>query len=356
VGTYKELEQELKEKLAQEHSKLVETAKEILRNQQILEKLHRAPFFLQEICKATNLSEFLAKTVDIMCHKEGLGYARVAVLLIEGDDLRLAYSNQDFALRHFSMKKQHKFAQVARGETRIISEATGECVLPIISPMQIEGVLQILFEETERILLIENETIKKAHLDLLEWIARSLGICFMHFRRTEKESYYAAQDELTETYHLSYLLHTMMEYMKSSLHFSLILLKSEQEGNTSLEEKNGALNKLAKILKEHAPKDSLLARIGIDELGMIAFQSALADPIHWARQLKNHCKKNNPTLHFSIGIANFTGEEKQKPLLWKAAIACIKKAEGSSGIRIFYWDEKEDKIKEAMDRVATRLV
>ena len=164
IGSRKELERQLRQKLSRERQKVIDTAKSLLQGNHLMEKIHSLPVFFKELWESNTLSDLAKKTVSILCHPSRFNYACVSFFLIDGNMLKLEYSNRECALKRFNLQKQHRFAQVARNEKNIMSDAKGEYVLPIISNHGVEGVIQIIFQETERVLFEQSQSLKKKHM------------------------------------------------------------------------------------------------------------------------------------------------------------------------------------------------
>ena len=255
ITIYKDMEHELKEKIAQEHRVSIETAKGILRMSHFLEKIHRLPAVLTELSDTHSSQELFQKMAHLL--ETSLHYATIAIFVVEGEFLNLAYSTKEIALHRFHMKKQHRFAQVARGEKKILAEDASEFILPIFSPSGIEGVLQVSFEETERALIAENEALKKAHGDLLDTLCHFLGLFLVSLRFQKETKFLETCDPVTGISNRQGFL----QKMSAAPPFHLLLFRMDLADSAPFEEMSGYAEKLSQFLLRSCPSKAFLGRM-----------------------------------------------------------------------------------------------
>ena len=355
IGLHKELAEQLREKITQEHEKTMETAKRILRMKKLLVKLNRLPLFFQELWECDSATVAIEKAVNLLAHEKWLRYSSVAIFRVDGDYLHLAYANKEQALRRFNLKKQHKFAQVARGEKKIIAIETGEYTLPIVSPERTEGVCQIFLEETERILLAGNEYLRQAYWDLLQSFGQFFGLLLAYFRRQCQLEHYRWQEPTMTVYNFTYLWKKLAEYLAAQSSCALILLRFHQLEIDSIALVEEYLQKWALLLQQYSPKNSLVAASGLYEFAILTEETSGDRLIEWARDLKKLLTKNAPSAAVSAGMAIHASEDNGQRPVWERALLCLNNAMEQQGITIYYWDSENSRGKEITDRIRTKL-
>jgi len=81
IGVYKEIEHDLREKIALHQQKRLANVQNIFTHQEFFERLRRMPAFCRELVQYKTLSEISAKAVEWLCSDYGLYYAAAAIFL-----------------------------------------------------------------------------------------------------------------------------------------------------------------------------------------------------------------------------------------------------------------------------------
>lgn len=347
IGSQKELERELRRKIAQEQEKVVETARGILRVEQLLGKLRFFPAFFQELSRCASPAEFLEKAVVLMCHRNGFNYASAAVFLIEGEYLKLAFSNREHALRKFHLKKQHKFARVARSEIKIGPDERGEYVVPLTFRDKISGILHAVLEESE--LVVADESLKQAYRDLLESIAGYLGMMLKYLQIGEQPP----EDSITGAYNRAGFVHALEDLSRRERPPVLVLIEHDQPQLTFSPEGNERLRDSAREITHYLPENAVLGRLGDDRFGIITCHDSLSEAAAWTDQVhRKLCQKwKDSPPRLAAGLAML--EKRDIPSLWERVFLCLKAAKASGCESIFYWQKAPCAFKR---RGASKLV
>lgn len=317
-------------------------ASSILQIKQLLEKLHRLPVLFRELWKCDTKDELLKKTVELLAHSGGMKYEMVSLFLLEGEYLQLAFSNTSCSLKQFNIKKQHRFALVARGENKIISDEAGEYVLPILSPEKIEGIIQVRFEKSEKELIKKNEYIKIAHLNLLETFCEFLGFFLYHLVIRNQKQQTEKIDRDTGVYNQNYFQLKVDECTQKNIPFFVITLSTLKHFEKELLE----------IIEQCKPKDTFLGKTGERNLSVF-YKGNNAELVKkWARKLKDQLDKSLIRFKYICSIIKM----KKGRDFFKLHESCLETAKGKFDNELFYWDFRKKKaIKISTKRVRTKL-
>ena len=340
IGVRKDKERDLQDKISQERQKVGDAAKNILRTQNLLEKLHTLPVFWRELWKSQQVAELLEKAVHLLCHRSGLNYFEVAIFLKKGDYLELGYANRECVLRRFHLNKQHKFAQVARNEKKVAWDDTGEFILPMCSPQGIEGILQATLEETERVLVMENDALKQAHGDLLETICEFLGLMLSNFRCLQERELHQEQDPVSGFYQRRYFLQKLQEQLDAKNSFALALLEIDNIELMPFEQESIKIKHLSAVIKERTSANAIIGRIAHNQFVALIPRFSLAEVTNWVEQIS----------HYGIDLSNFhgtslaagmlvhAGEPCELSTLWSHILACVQQGAKQESDKVCYWN------------------
>ena len=356
ISAHKEFEQQLREKIARERQKVAQTAKGVIRNQKLLEKLHRGPAVFRELWKCKDEETLMQKAVNVMVLKQGLGYDSVTVLLREGQFLQVKASNRSHALQRFHIEKQHKFAQVYRGEKEILSENTGEYTLPIVSPEGIEGVMQVIFMETERLLLEDNNPVRQAHWDFLQGVAQLLGLLLFYLRA-------GISKPVAFHENLKLCANELNKKIEEQEEVILIVLELDNFFELVLDlavDSSLIIKTAGEMIETYKPTGSSLTQIGDARFLLIVTDSFQKFINSEAEQFKRKLRQTPLTVEdqtvkptFSFGISgNDSKSEKDGVTILKEALQCLRASQSKGGNTIHIWNEKVEEIRK---RVTTRL-
>ncbi|BBM82366.1 PAS domain S-box protein [Candidatus Uabimicrobium amorphum] len=350
ISCFKESDRNLQSKIQEEQEKTLKTVKGIIRNRLLLEKIHVAPVLLREICKCKDVDTLAQKTVKLMCHGSGLQYASVNILLAEGEFLQVKHSNTSQPLQKFHLQKQHKFAQVFRGETKISSEETGEITVAIPSPVDSLGVLQIFLSEKERSLIETNSNLLQSHLDLVECLAQFIGLILHNLQRSSQISLQSHHGIVLLQKELATKISAEEDFCIMQIHWSSFdedLLNYLQD----MEELHGELSKNILSFK---PTGSILFNVGQKDFFLIVpsklirSESAEAENIYRKLTQESYVVNEN-TIQPKIAVAARTIDEEVEPRdILISLLHCIDESKKKSSV--FIWDGKVKPVRQRVKR------
>ena len=352
VTSHKEQAQEFKEKAAIEHEKAFKTAQKLLGMEQIIEKLNHFPSLNKDISNFKSIQHFINEVTIFITSQTKLNYNFVAFFLIEDNYLKLVSTNKECALHQFDLQKNHRFAQVARGEKKIIAGSKGEYVVPIKSGGQKKGVMQVFLEEEDYIVIVENTYLQGVHWNLLESVANHVGFIIDYFELLEDKKYYKEHNSLTGTYNYNYLTNMLEGYVKNEKSFTMFLFKINHLNLFDINSKK-KLMQLINILEENKPKASALTAISNEQLALIIPEEELENHLAWGRDINIKLKDQIDQLAVFIGTCKYSGNDIKE--FWNNIYSCISKSIKNNSNNLFYWDNESCEIKELEKHIGTKL-
>ncbi|WP_372369584.1 PAS domain-containing protein [Candidatus Uabimicrobium sp. HlEnr_7] len=352
ISCFKESDRNLRNKIQEEHEKTVKTVKGIIRNRLFLEKIHVAPVFLREIRKCKETDTLVQKVVHLMCHSSGLQYASANILLIEGDFLQVKYSNTSQPLQRFHLQKQHKLAQVFRGEKKIFIEDTGEITVAIPSENENQGVLQIFLNEKERSLIEANKNLIQSHADLVECLAQYIGLLLYNMQSNSQIN--------VQSHHGIKLLHKEIQAkMSTEQDFCIMQIHWRSFDNDLLEyleHIESIHNILTKNILSFKPTGSTLFYVGQQDFfllvstKLISSESAEAEKIYRKLTQESYTIQNdNVSPKIAIAVRKVQIKKKPSPrAILISLLKCIKKAKENNNV--FIWDGEVKPVRQRVKR------
>ncbi len=358
IEAQREFEQELRDKLEEEKRKAGETVKGIIQTKQLLEKLYRAPNVLRELWSCQKEQNLLDKMVAMMCHEKGLNYANATILLKEGDYLVVRAAHKKQALHRFNLSKDHKFAQVFRGEKKIVSESTGEYSLPILSPAGGEGIIQVILNEKERNLISESDALKTAHRNLIQLVSQSLGYSLFSIRNS-------LSSKSTFQHNMVSVVEDITSKMEAKEEFYILWIDIDNFSSMLSEYETSLIDlilpQVAESLHEYKSPGNLLTQVGDDEF-LLMIPSNFHKTIDLeAKQLERKLQQidlenegKKVKLTFSIGAASYQAQDDvtAQEILLQAG-NCLKASQKIGGDRIFLWDGSPQEVPKRVSRRLT---
>ena len=162
ISIWKDTEKELKKTLKQEQNRLLQYAQLFDLNKQIANHNYDLFQLMSELQTISTQKELLTKTLTLLNSLFNY-FSDIAIYLIQNDLLQLAISNKQKNLQNFHMKKNHRYAMVARGDTKIFSINTGEIILPILTPLSIIGIIVIQIQAKDSFLFYKESQVILQH-------------------------------------------------------------------------------------------------------------------------------------------------------------------------------------------------
>ena len=276
VTERRQLEEQLKEEIGIQRRKTIEAAKASVRIWQLTEKIRNVPRLAGALLDTPDEDALLAKAGGILTDSDGLNYGFVAIYIVDGDQLERRWPAQAPGRKRYGMTKGSAHAKVARGEGEVPPEP-GAVILPLYGHDAILGVVEVHFDEDERILFDSSQTVRSGQLDIVRTLANSLGLMLVSQRLLEKVQQQTIRDELTGVYNRRYLDRKIRDEVRRAKRYRrpmavlMLDLDKFKHVNDTLGHAQGdeTLRELAKVLRGQTRDVDIVCRYGGDEFTML---------------------------------------------------------------------------------------
>ena len=302
----------------------------------LTEKIRRVPELTPQLLHITDEEELLERTGQLLCAREGLGYANVNFHLLRDDGLELVHSTVKTRRRRLALGEDHRLIRVLMGETP--GGMTNEnALLPLKGRERNLGVLEVFFHPKEIEVLQGNERALKGYRDLLETLSNVIGLLVENLRLYDKVRHQAIMDPLTGAFNRRYLDAKLAEEVQRASRYSrdltLLMIDVDHfaEFNNTLGHDTGdrVLQETTKIFRAHTREVDIVCRYGGDEFAILmpetSYEGALAKAenlrqVVRAREFPNAQDPSRPLkLTLSIGVTAHRPSVKAAEDLLRAA-------------------------------------
>jgi diguanylate cyclase (GGDEF)-like protein len=336
VTERRNLEERLKEEIGIQRRKTIEAAKASVRIWQLTEKIRNVPRLAEELLGAEDEDALLERAGEFLTDPDGQNYGSVSIFLKDGDVLVRRWSTQPKGRKKFNITKNTPYARVARGEGEIAIDPGG-VILPLPGAEALLGVVEVHFDEDERILFDASQTVRSGQLDIVRTLANSLGLMITNLRLYQRVQQQTIVDELTGVFNRRFLDNKIKDEVRRAKRYkrplSVLMLDLDKfkHINDTLGHAQGdeTLRELAKILKGQTREIDIVCRYGGDEFTMLLPETDAAAAQRKAERLRKkiaaHAFANladaGRPLQFSmsIGGASLTEETDSEGELLKRA-------------------------------------
>jgi diguanylate cyclase (GGDEF)-like protein/PAS domain S-box-containing protein len=335
VGTLRDLSH--RKKLEQEMwEKIEELGYANSRIYALTEKIKRVPELTPQLLHITHEEELLERTAQLLCAREGLGYADVNFYLLRDDALELAHSSIKTKKRALKLSADHRLVRILTG-----SLAGGmthrEAVLPLKGRERNLGVMEVFFHPKEIEVLQDNERALKGYRDLLETLSNVIGLLVENLHLYDRVRRQSIVDHLTGVYNRRYFDAKLFEEFnraaRYSREFALVLIDVDKfkEINDKMSYKQGdqVLIETARVFKAHSREVDMVCRYGGDEFAMLLPETGYENALAKAEQLRQVVRQTefgntqDPSkplrLTLSIGVTAWSADLKTPDELLRGA-------------------------------------
>jgi diguanylate cyclase (GGDEF)-like protein/PAS domain S-box-containing protein len=317
LSGHKRLEQEMWEKIQE----LGFASNRILA---LTEKIRKVPEFTPRLLSITDETDLLERATEMLCSREGLGYAEVTFYLLRPDALELAYSNTSKTRkRRMTLSNDSRLLRIMRGEEPP-AITKQEAILPLKGRERSIGVIEVAFHPKEIEVLEGNERALKGYQDLLETMSSIIGLLVENLHLYETVRLQSIIDPLTGAYNRRFFDQRLADEVQRAARYgrSLALLLIDVDHfktiNDTMSYKQGdrVLVDTAKLFKSHTREVDFVCRIGGDEFAVIMPETAYDAALQKGEQLRrevseavyqNVIEPSKPVhVTLSIGVTAFT--------------------------------------------------
>jgi diguanylate cyclase (GGDEF)-like protein/PAS domain S-box-containing protein len=301
----------------------------------LTEKIRRVPELTPQLLHITDEEELLERTAQLLCAREGLGYADVNFYLLRDDGLELCYSTIKTKKRKMKLSSDHRLLKVLMGETAG-GMTTREAVLPLKGRERNTGVMEVFFHPKEIEVLQGNERALKGYRDLLETLSNVIGLLVENLHLYERVKRQSIVDHLTGVFNRRYFDQKLSEELSRAARYgrelSLVLLDVDhfKQINDKMSYKQGdqVLIETAKLFRSYTREVDMVCRYGGDEFAILMPETSYEHALGKAenlRQVIRAAEFSNSTdpakplrLTLSIGVTAWHAEIKNGDELLRA--------------------------------------
>jgi diguanylate cyclase (GGDEF)-like protein/PAS domain S-box-containing protein len=312
----------------------------------LTEKIKRVPELTPQLLHITNEEELLERTAQLLCAREGLGYADVNFYLLKEDALELAYSTVKTKKRSVKLSPQHHLVRVLLGEVPG-GMTNREAVLPLKGRERNLGVMEVYFHPKEIEVLQDNERALKGYRDLLETLSNVIGLLVENLHLYDRVRRQSIVDHLTGVYNRRYFDQKLAdEFNRAARYgraFALVLIDVDKfkEINDKMSYKQGdqVLVETSRLFRNQTREVDMVCRYGGDEFAVLMPETTYEGALAKAEQIRQVVRNAEFTntqdpavplhLTLSIGVTSWIPEFKTPDDLLRAVDEAVHLAKRS---------------------------
>jgi diguanylate cyclase (GGDEF)-like protein/PAS domain S-box-containing protein len=259
----------------------------------LTEKIRRVPELTPQLLHITDEEELLERTSQLLCAREGLGYADVNFYLLREDGLELCYSSIKTKKRKIRLDSDDRRVQVLLGGAPG-GMTNREALLPLKGRERSIGIMEVFFHPKEIEVLQDNERALKGYRDLLETLSNVIGLLVENLHLYEKVRQQSIVDHLTGVYNRRYFDAKLAEEINRATRYgrdlSLVLIDVDhfKEINDKMSYRQGdqVLVETARIFKAQTREVDMVCRYGGDEFAVLMPETSYENAITKAENLR----------------------------------------------------------------------
>ncbi|MBI4616928.1 MAG: GGDEF domain-containing protein [Planctomycetes bacterium] len=370
IGPRKELERRLKREVELQRKKTIEAAKAGVRVFQLTEKIKRIPELVRRLAAASDEAALFDGLKEGLVGPESMGYAEAALYLVDGRQLLCQFATREMPIKRFHLDKNHKLARIARCGERYYDGSAGELVVPLRRSGEVAGLLQIFFDEEDRLLFGENDTVRSGQENLVEALALALESIWGKLRLETASRDQAKSDSLTGLANRRYFRGRLLEETKRALRYqrdlSLILIGLDRFREINEVWGHGVGDRVLVFMAGYLGREfreiDILSRYGSDEFAVLLPETGLEEAKKKSEDLRYKVERTPVPLDgeggekidltVSVGVATRTEGMTDPDELLKHCEEALytAKREGRNQVSSF-----EDKPRILPKRIATQL-
>jgi len=350
ISRRKRLQKQLERQIDLMRKRNIEVAKSSLRIYQLTEKIRNTPKFASELLAADNEDDILKSATKTLTDKSGLNYKDVIFYMKEGDFLapRSWTSEVGGEGERVSIRDDNRLAKILRGDDSDIENKPGEELIPLKGRKRLIGVLQVFFEEDERLLFASSGTIKEEQRDILTTLADILALTIANLRLFKQVERQSVVDQLTGVHNRRYFDRKLRQEVERVQRYerdlSLVYIDMDnlKEVNDKLGHDQGdlVLKEIARLVQESSRKIDVVCRWGGDEFVLILPETSIEEASSKAEKLR--------ILIENYRFASIDGEERMPlPVTLSIGVAGLNHGDGDPDSLFKMADEAMYRAKKA---------
>ena len=354
IGRRKRLQKQLERQIDLLRKRNIETAKASIRIYQLTEKIKNTPKFASDLLTCDNEEDLLKKATGMLTDRNGLNYKDVIFYIKEGDYLVPRSWTKDISEKRVSIRDNSRLAKLLRGDNEEISTVQGEELIPLRGRRRLIGVLQVFFDEDERLLFAESGTVKEEQRDILITLTDILALTIVNLRLFKQVERQSVVDQLTGVHNRRYFDRKIAEEIDRVRRYerdlSLIYLDMDnlKEINDELGHDQGdlVLKEIARLIHQSSRRIDVVCRWGGDEFILILPETSLEEAKSKAENIRaliaeypfpriDSGEDDKPvSVSVSVGVANLDHEETDPASLFKKVDEAMYRAKENGKNRV----------------------
>ncbi|HXX95210.1 MAG TPA: aminopeptidase [Planctomycetota bacterium] len=259
----------------------------------LTEKIRRVPELTPQLLHITDEEELLERTGQLLCAREGLGYADVNFYLLREDGLELAHSTIKIKRRKLKLSSDHRLVRVLAGEVPG-GMTNKDAMLPLKGRERNIGVMEVFFHPKEIEVLEDNERALKGYRDLLETLSNVVGLLVENLHLYARVRQQSIVDHLTGVFNRRHfdakLAEEVSRATRYSRELSLVLIDVDhfKEINDRMSYKQGdqVLIETGKLFRTHTREVDMVCRYGGDEFAILMPETSYEHALTKAENLR----------------------------------------------------------------------
>ncbi len=354
IGRRKRLQKQLERQIDLQRKRNIEVAKSSLRIYQLTEKIRNTPKFATELLAAGDEEELLKRATRMLTDKSGLNYKDVVFHMKEGDYLVPRSWTVDVGDKRVSIRDSGRLAKILRGNVEKVRTKPGEEIIPLHGRRKLIGVLQVFFEEDERLLFASSGTVKAEQRDILTTLADILALSITNLRLFKQVERHSIIDQVTGVHNRRYFDRKLLEEIEREQRYGreLSLIYMDMDNLKQINDEFGhdqgdlVLKEIARLAHESSRRIDVVCRWGGDEFILILPETSLEEAKAKAEKLRSLIasypfpridggESGEPvSACVSIGVASLDHEDTDPKRLFKKADKAMYKAKQNGKNRV----------------------
>jgi diguanylate cyclase (GGDEF)-like protein len=228
-----------------------------------------------------------------------MGYTQATIFRLQGQHLLVRASNVDAPLKRFHVDKGHRIAQIFRSGDLFYDARGGEIVVPFEIGGDPAGLLQIVFDEEERVLYNESEPMRLAQEHLVLMMAESIGLSLSKLELEAEVRGHRIEDPVSGLFNRPFFRRRMIQETRRSRRYhrdlSLLLFGFDRLAEVAQESGEDTsdlvLQSWGKTFTSKFREIDVLARFGPTVFAVLLPETGLDEAIAKASDLREFISK-----------------------------------------------------------------
>lgn len=354
IGRRRRLQKQLERQIDLLRKRNIEIAKSSLRIYQLTEKIKNTPKFATDLLDTDDEDELLKRATRMLTDKNGLNYKDVVFYLKEGDYLVPRSWTTDVTDKRVSIRDNTRLAKLLRGNEEQIRSKPGEEIIPLKGRKRLIGVLEVFFEEDERLLFANSGTVKAEQRDILVTLADILALTIVNLRLFKQVERQSVVDQLTGVHNRRHFDRKLIQEMERVRRYGrdLSLVYVDMDNLKEINDVYGhdqgdlVLKDIARLATESSRRIDIVCRWGGDEFVLILPETSMGEAKAKAEKLRvlianysfpridGHDGKEPVSATVSIGVAGLDQDDSDPTSLFKKADEAMYRAKKNGKNRV----------------------